>query len=183
MINFRNMLQSAGGYILHESTLEALESLYNFKKALDASDRLIKHHLIVLNTALKIVGGLPREVLPHFNIELLASGCSLHDAGKMIVTSELDHVGSTHEEIGRTLLILLGIPTIIANFCLSDEFDTMEKCISLLADTLWKGFRNYDIEDKLTELIADKMGWDFWDTFQILDGLFESIAKENFQIY
>lgn len=183
MKSFRDLFQNNEGYILRESTLEALEHLYSFQLTFGVPSRLIQHHEITLLTALKILDGLPKEVRSCLHIDLLLSGVFLHDIGKTIILDELEQEGITHEVVGRNLLIILGLPSVLSDFCISDTYDTMEKCISLLADTLWKGFRNYEIEDKLVNLISTKLAWEFWDTYTLLDSLFEALAMTCFQSY
>lgn len=52
-----------------------------------------------------------------------------------------------------------------------------EELVVALADKLWKGVRNAELEKRVIEKIAQIRGTAFWDEFIPLDSLFESVAS------
>lgn len=79
--------------------------------------------------------------------------------------------------------MLLGFPEEIANFCISDDLDSVEKLISVIADRIWTGVRYIDLELILIELVSSKIGKEFLETYMELDELFEEIGRYSFLNY
>ncbi|WP_167883476.1 HD domain-containing protein [Leptospira wolffii] len=168
---------------LTEETIEALENLYYFQKELGVPEQLLKHHEITLSVAVKIVNDLPTEIRENLVTEIIFTGIFLHDIGKVLYPEELSFEGKSHEKAGRDFLLLLGIPDEIANFCISDEINSLEKLISVISDRIWTGVRDIDLEFDLIELVSFTLGKEFWETYAELDGLFEKIAVDSFDKY
>jgi hypothetical protein len=53
-----------------------------------------------------------------------------------------------------------------------------ELCIAL-ADTLWKGKRNPQLEESIVKILADRSSRDYWDIFIEIDSCFEAIANDG----
>jgi hypothetical protein len=51
-----------------------------------------------------------------------------------------------------------------------------EELLVALADTLWKGKRNVQLEDKVVQQIAALGQKDYWELFVKMDACFEAIA-------
>ncbi|TGM97296.1 hypothetical protein [Leptospira dzoumogneensis] len=168
---------------LTEGTLEALEDLYHFQKELGVPERLLKHHEITLSVAIRVVNGLSTELRESLYTDILFSGVFLHDIGKVLYPEELSVEGKFHEEAGRDFLLLLGFPKEIADYCISDEVDTIENLISVISDRIWTGVRDMDLEMNLIELVSFMIGKEFWETYKELDGLLEKIAVDSFDKY
>ncbi|MEI1280246.1 hypothetical protein V6Z05_18080 [Leptospira venezuelensis] len=168
---------------LTEGTIEALENLYYFQKELGVPERLLKHHEITLSVSIKIVNGLPTEIRENLYTDILFSGIYLHDIGKIFYPEDLSFEGKSHEKAGKEFLLLLGMPEEIANYCISDEINSMEKLISVISDRIWTGVRDLDLEIDLIELVSFMLGKEFWETYSELDGLFEKIAVDSFDKY
>jgi hypothetical protein len=58
------------------------------------------------------------------------------------------------------------------------ECSLEEICIAL-ADTLWKGKRNAQLEELLMEILATLCHRDYWELFVEMDSYFETIAAEG----
>ncbi|WP_051697385.1 hypothetical protein [Thioclava indica] len=56
---------------------------------------------------------------------------------------------------------------------------SFEELLIALADTLWKGSREADLELQIIDGVAARLQADRWDLFEALDGLFEEIAAEG----
>ncbi|MCR1795881.1 MULTISPECIES: hypothetical protein, partial [Leptospira] len=179
------MLEFLEGNSLTEGTLEALENLHHFQIELGVNERLLRHHELTLLAAIKIVNGLPVEFRKTLNTFVIFAGTFFHDIGKakILYSEELYAEGKNHEASGRDLLILLGFPKEIANFCISDDIDSVEKLISVIADRIWAGVRCIDLELILIELVSSKIGKEFWETYVDLDDLFEEIGRYSFLNY
>lgn len=169
---------------LNEGTIEALENLYFFQKELGVPERLLKHHEITLNVAIGIIKGLPKDFRETLNIDILLSGVFLHDIGKATAfPHELNYPGNEHEVSGHNLLLLLGFPKEIANFCISDQIESKEKLIAVISDRIWTGVRDLDLEEDLFELVSFTIGKEFWQTFSEIDRLLEEISVFSFEKY
>lgn len=53
---------------------------------------------------------------------------------------------------------------------------SLEELLVALADALWKGVRRPDLEEKVVELVAGRLGKSGWDVFVEMDSRFEEIA-------
>lgn len=156
------------------------EDIYSLLKSQQAPDRLIKHHQLVVEAAEEIVSGLKKS-FPNLNCnyQQVLIGSAIHDAGKIFFPNEISGSGNDHELAGEKHLLQLGIPLHIARFCRThahwqDANNTLEDLLVALADTLWKGCRNEELEnDELENLVITKISSsvseDFWDIFMIAD--------------
>ncbi|PJZ23965.1 hypothetical protein CH352_00915 [Leptospira hartskeerlii] len=177
------MLDLVEGNLLNEGIKEALENLYHFQKELGVPERLLKHHEITLSVSIKIVDGLPKEIRAVLNSNVLLSGIFVHDIGKLFFQEELSIEGKYHEVAGRDFLLLIGMPEEIANFCISDEINSIEKLIAAIADRIWTGVRDLDLEWDLIQIVSFMTGKEFWETYNQLDPLFEQTSVFSYNAY
>ena len=56
---------------------------------------------------------------------------------------------------------------------------SLEELVVALADTLWKGKRDAELERQVVQAIGQRAGRDFWDVFIDLDTCFEGIAADG----
>lgn len=154
----------------------------NLLRKNQAPEQLIKHLNIVSNVAKDISSYLFKLNIKH-NQELVICGAGLHDFGKISFPNELSGPGSNHEEKGKELLLKQNISADIAQCCVShakwQETNKLEELIIALADKLWKGQRNPELELKVIDLIAKMKNQDRWDLFGDMDLYFESIADNG----
>lgn len=155
-------------------------------KELECPPRLTRHIALVSEAALLLMHGLRENGLCSFDADLVGIGVIFHDAGKILHPEELDGGGNLHEEAGQALLLSHSVPLGCARFCLSHarwrELPnvTIDEFIVALADKLWKGARDPDLERAVIcgAVTPDLPTW-YWDKFIACDTLFESIAADG----
>jgi hypothetical protein len=106
----------------------------------------------------------------------------IHDAGKILHPMELTAKGNHHEPDGERLLLSHGVDPRLARCCRSharwqEMTVSLEEILIALADTLWKGKRNDQLENMVIDQIAKQLSKDRWDLFIELDSCFEMIAS------
>lgn len=156
--------------------------IYLFLESQKAPARLIKHHQLVVEAAEEIIAGLNNN-FPNLNCNyaLVLSGAAIHDAGKIIFPDEICGSGKRHELEGEIYLINLGVPPNIARFCRthacwnSDDVN-LEDLLVAVADVLWKGCRQEQLETLIIKEISASIQKDFWSVFMAADSLFERIS-------
>ncbi|MEM8675523.1 MAG: HD domain-containing protein [Cyanobacteria bacterium P01_G01_bin.67] len=161
------------------------EDIYLLLQSQQAPERLIKHHQLVVEASHELISGLKQ----HFptlacNYQLVLIGSAIHDAGKVFFPDEISSSGNRHELEGEQHLIKLGISPQIARFCRTHAHwnnpdSTIEDLLVALADVLWKGCRNKQLENLVITKIASIGKQDFWDVFIIADSLFEEISDRG----
>jgi hypothetical protein len=115
------------------------------------------------------------------DVRVVQCGAILHDAGKIQHPQELFEPGSLHEQAGEAMLLDRGIEPAIARCCAShaawDSPDVpLEERVVALADKLWKGKREADLELLVIDEIAKRLKVTRWDVFERFDTVFEEIA-------
>jgi hypothetical protein len=150
---------------------------------LGGTPRLLKHIELVMEAADRVIGRLNFLQLHHVRQSLVRVLVIFHDVGKVVHPDELEGGGSLHEEAGLALLLKHGIPRHLARISVTharwqDTPDvTFPELIVALADRLWKGHRDPELELAIISALAGySAAWSRWDLFIPLDTLFESIA-------
>jgi len=156
------------------------EEAFDVLKQIQAPPRLVRHAELVLEAGEALIVFL-EELDVAFDRELIRVGIILHDAGKTLHPEELTGSGSEHEEAGERILLERGIDPAIARCCRSHarwfEMDcTLEELVVALADKLWKGKRDSDLELTAADRLAHALGVARWDVFLHADSVFEVIA-------
>ncbi|MBV6621594.1 MAG: HD domain-containing protein [Rivularia sp. (in: Bacteria)] len=162
---------------------ENIEQAYEFLRQLDAPPRLIRHVYLVGEAADLLIQKL-NGMNVGFDEQFVRLGVVFHDAGKIIHSQELFAPGNQHEPDGEKLLISKGVSPRLARCCLSHaRWKTMEcsleELIIALADKLWKGKREVELETIVVARIAKLIDRDFWELFIELDSCFETIASQG----
>ena len=132
---------------------------------LGASPWLVRHHELVLEAATILCERLCDLSLA-FEREQVLVGAALHDAGKIIHPEEMSIPGSRHELAGQELLTGRGVDATLARFCVThaswaDAGTAIEDLLVALADKLWKGKRDADLERRVADVqyIFAKSAW------------------------
>lgn len=140
-----------------------------------APPRLTAHLTLVHDAAVKLVRGI-RRAYPGllFDEEAVLFGAATHDIGKALLPAELTGRGSTHEERGAEILTQLGIPDSLARFARThgswkSPDATLEDLLVSLADKIWKGARQDDLEMILVGRISRAISMPEWEVFSALD--------------
>ncbi|MGC4114479.1 MAG: HDIG domain-containing protein [Myxococcales bacterium] len=153
-------------------------------RALGAPPRLIRHHELVAEAASALLAELRKAFTLDFDDGMVLVGAALHDAGKIEHPAELDEPGSEHAESGVALLMREGVEPAVARFCRThatwpDEEVMLEDLLVALADKLWKGKRDDELEKRVCHAIEVSTGRASWDVFEHTDDVFTAIAADG----
>jgi hypothetical protein len=164
-------------------TFDIVEDAYELLKDLGTTPHLIQHVRLVAEAAEILISQLNRFKIS-FDRDWIRLGVVFHDTGKILHPSELIEIGDRHEAAGEILLLANGVDPKIARCCRShgqwQEMEcSFEELTIALADCLWKGKRNKDLEHRVIESIAIMCARDYWDIFIELDNGFEQIATDG----
>lgn len=160
--------------------LRSRAEIYELLKELGAQEHLLLHLRLVGEAADILIQAYTKMGLS-FNAGLVELGVAVHDAGKILHPQELEAPGSLHEAAGEKLLLAQGVPAEIAKCCVSHANwhgaeVTLEERMVALADKLWKGKREEDLELKVIDEVAARLDKGRWEVFESLDTVFEEIA-------
>ena len=114
-----------------------------------------------------------------FDTHAVAFGAATHDLGKALHPNELTGAGSEHETSGHRWLLEHGVPEHLARFARTHakwHNATIEDQLVSLADKVWKGRRQDDLEQLIVARIAAASGEKPWDVFMKLDDVLSRIA-------
>ncbi|MEO3924624.1 HD domain-containing protein [Micromonosporaceae bacterium B7E4] len=150
----------------------------------NAPARLAAHLRAVHDVAAQLLDWLGQHC-PELAVDHRAVlfGAATHDIGKTRHPEELSGPGSRHEPAGRELLIGYGVPPALARFAASHaRWDspeaTIEELLVSLADKVWKGRREADLETRIVDRLAAAGGQQRWAAFLALDDVLTGIAEE-----
>jgi HD domain len=161
-------------------TFQSVQDSYQLLQDLGASPRLMQHVKLVGEAAEMLISQFQKLGIS-FDSDWIRAGVAFHDVGKILHPSELIEKGNEHEAAGEMLLLSQGVDPKIARCCRSHgqwqkiECD-FEELVVALADNLWKGKRNTELENKVTTKVAAMCHQDYWNLFVNLDGGFEEVA-------
>lgn len=150
-----------------------------------ARPRLVAHLTLVHDVAAQLVDKVA-STWPglRFEADAVLFGAATHDIGKALVPSELVQPGSEHEAKGRDLLRGAGVPDHLARFATThaswsvDEHVDIEDLLVALADKVWKGKRDDELERRVVARIAGATGMESWEVFAELDGVLEELSTQ-----
>jgi HD domain len=116
-----------------------------------------------------------------FDREAVLFGAATHDIGKVLHVGELSEPGTRHEPAGERLLLEAGVEPRLARFAgthgswLSERAGFEDHLVSL-ADKIWKGRRQEDLELLVVERLARLNGQAPWEAFLVLDDELTALA-------
>jgi hypothetical protein len=148
---------------------------------LGAPPRLLAHHRLVHDVAVQVLAAVGADLA--VDADGVRYGAATHDIGKVRYPRELSGPGSRHEEAGRALLLDRGVPPELARYAGSHGswqrpgLSTEELLVSL-ADTIWKGRRQADLEDLVAGRLATARRQPRWEAFLHLDDALAPIAED-----
>ncbi len=163
--------------------LATREDAYALLQRLGAPKRLLTHLQLVGEAADDLIVALVKAGMA-FDADLVRLGVAVHDCGKILHPEELNAPGSLHETDGEQLMLKNAVQPPVARCCVShaawrDESVSFEERVVALADRLWKGKREIDLETLVINQVAKQTHADWWDVFAGLDLAFESIAAQG----
>lgn len=140
---------------------------------------LVRHHELVLEAAEALLAELspllPRSTCHRF----VLLGAALHDVGKLIHPEEMRAPGHRHELAGSQLLGYLNVNVArvaVTHAAWTDPRAELEDRLVALADKLWKGKRDTELEQALVDELARLTGRERWATFETFDSAAERVA-------
>jgi hypothetical protein len=156
---------------------------------LSAPPRLIRHHEVVHEVACRLVEGLLKKYpeTPFFNGRIVAFGASIHDIGKVSHPEEITGPGEKHEKAGPKVLEEVGLKhgncfarlhSVIKEFHKKGEIEMLatEVIMVALADVIWKGARDNDLEALLVGRITKATLVGSFEADAALDRIIGSIS-------
>ncbi|MDA0566268.1 HD domain-containing protein [Streptomonospora sp. S1-112] len=148
---------------------------------LAAPPRLGAHLRIVHHAAWEVTEALGGGVEPAFDRSAVLFGAATHDIGKVRHPGELLGPGARHEEAGYRLLREQGVEERLARFARTHaawrtEPVELEDLLVSLADKVWKGKREADLEESLAARLAERAGGQAWEWFLRLDDAVAPVA-------
>lgn len=166
---------------LHNLPPEVAELL----EKLDVHPYLLAHLVLVHDSAERLVSAI-QETWPALAVDadLVHFGAATHDIGKVQHPEEMSAPGSKHHRSGSELLERLGIEAQRARFSRthgawrSGEDSSIEDLLVSLADVIWSGGREQDLEQMVTERLAASDGSELWETYMALDDILTRITKD-----
>ena len=166
-------------------TPSSVETARQLLVDLDAPPRLLRHVELVGEAAELLLAKLALLGSP-LRADLVRVGVVLHDVGKIVHPAELGGGGAEHEPAGEALLLERGVSPELARICVSHARwrrmpVSLEELVVALADKLWKGVRDAELEERVINLVASNLALDRWELFVELDTAFEVIAGDGAQ--
>jgi hypothetical protein len=139
---------------------------------------------LVHDVATKLTQRIKREYPGlHFDEQAVLFGAATHDIGKALIPAELVGPGSKHEACGFDTLKTFGISDALARFTQthgswnSTEV-TIEDLLVSLADKIWKGKRQEDLEQVVVRRISIALSQPEWEVFASLDTILSDLASD-----
>jgi len=152
---------------------------------LGAPPRLVVHSALVHDVAYHLVESLAL-LWPALRIdrEVVFLGAAAHDVGKAVHRDELTGPGTQHEVLGPVLLRAHGFPEAVARIArthgqwAADSSLALEDLLVALADTVWKGRRDGQLEQLIVRRLTAASQQDQWAVYARLDDLLTTIADD-----
>jgi hypothetical protein len=165
------------------TTFNIIKEVYTFLNEHGASPKLIRHAQFVVEAAKLLCEQLLRLNIT-FGEHFIVIGAALHNAGKIKHPEELVQAGTLHEKTGEKFLLELGVNPKLARVCRSHAQwkrleCSLEELIIALADNLWKGKRNEELEQVFLSRLLEVSIHEKWKLFIESDSCFENIAAQG----
>jgi hypothetical protein len=148
---------------------------------LRAPRRLVTH-LELVHEAASALAGVISDLWPGVGVDddAIHFGAATHDIGKIEHPEELYAPGYEHEEAGYRLLLRRGVDPALARFARThrrwQEGSTIEDLLVALADRVWRGKRDEDLEMAVARRLSEAAGEELWASYSKLDDLLTRIA-------
>ncbi|MBL8915057.1 MAG: HD domain-containing protein [Archangium sp.] len=149
----------------------------------DAPPRLWAHLTLVHDVSLKLSNAITRAWPAWtFDRALVSFGAATHDLGKALFRAELSEPGHAHEAAGERFLLENDIDPARARFARThaswSRESSREELLVSLADKIWKGKRESELETLVIESISDATGAERWEIFERLDAVLTKLGEQ-----
>lgn len=164
---------------------ELPEDVVQLLQQIDVPPYLLAHLVVVHDVARRLAVAVGRH-WPELSVDAAAVhfGAATHDIGKVLHEEELMAPGERHRAAGVKLLEDHGTPARLARFARThaawrDEAEVqVEDLLVALADQVWKGGRDEELETVLLERLAASSGSELWEAYMTLDEVLTALAAE-----
>src|SRR5262249_11904735 len=141
---------------------------------LGAPQRPVRHHELVVEAASVLCQKVFEGFDVAFHREAVLLGAALHDVGKILYPDEMQATGHRHEQPGPSLPLERGVSHDLARFCVTraswgEPERSLEDLLVALADKLWKGKREQELEARVLDTLAKSARREPWEVFDQLD--------------
>lgn len=170
-----------GTLALHELPEEVVPLL----QRIDVPPYLLAHLIVVHDVARRLVVAVGRHWpdLP-VDADTVYFGAATHDIGKVAHPEEMQALGERHRAAGVDLLEEHGVSPRLARFARThaawrdEEEVQVEDLLVALADQVWKGGRDEELETALLERLAAAQDSEMWEAYMKLDEVLTRLADE-----
>jgi hypothetical protein len=148
-----------------------------------APPRLAAHLRAVHDVAVDLTAWLPTAFpAADFDRPAVLFGAATHDIGKIVHPAELSGPGSDHEAAGEALLLAAGVDPGRARFAGThgswhSARAGLDDLLVSLADKIWKGRRQADLEQLVVDHLVRVGGRAPWEVFLALDDHLTGLAE------
>ena len=149
---------------------------------LNAPARLVAHLTLVHDAACELVFGLQQQFPTlKFDRDAVLFGAATHDLGKVLHPNEITGPGNRHEADGTSLLVQNGVQPALARFARThahwnEQGIVIEDLLVALADSIWKGKRNDELEQEVALRVSTSLNVEQWEAWSKLDEVLTEIA-------
>jgi hypothetical protein len=166
---------------LHELPPEVASLL----QSLDVHPHLLAHLVLVHDVAVQLVEGV-EQTWPdlEFDAEAVLFGAATHDIGKVHHPHEMLGPGQAHHAAGVELLESHGISPQRARFARThagwqaEEQLQIEDLLVALADVIWAGGRDRELEDAMLRRVSSADESALWRAYMELDDILTELAAD-----
>lgn len=165
---------------LHRFSADAAELL----NSMAVHPHLLAHLILVHDVAVRLVEGIQRTWpdVPFDDSEVVF-GAAIHDIGKVLHPEEMTAPGEEHRAAGVELLQSRGVDPARARFARTHaswhrEEVQLEDLLVALADNVWAGRRNQQLEDAVVRELSASDESAIWNTYMALDDLLTEISTD-----
>lgn len=164
---------------------ELPESVVPLLQRIDVPPYLLAHLIVVHDVARRLVVTVGHH-WPDLPVDAAAVhfGAATHDIGKVLHPEEMKALGERHRAAGVKLLEEHGTPPRLARFARTHaawrkEADVqVEDLLVAVADQVWKGGRDEELETALLERLAASNDSELWEAYMTLDEVLTALASE-----
>lgn len=174
-------MEEEGALTLHELP-EEVKQLF---EGIAVPPYLLAHLVVVHDVALRLLAAV-HDQWPRLSVDddAVRFGAATHDVGKVLHLEEMRAPGEAHRAAGEELLQQHGVPPSLARFArthaewAAEEELLLEDLLVALADEIWKGGRNDELESSFLQCVGERTGEEQWAAYMALDEILTVLAED-----